>query len=276
MITHWLGKLKSLEDTSIIEELIIFADRARSHSLKIGDEDWIPRAAGALISDATIKLIHLDPSHEGLYSVEVQGAHKYFKALAFDRIAVLDSSSSKNLIVVMINTRLKAIVHSFSHAELIGNTISGLVLSNGEVPSRFSMTIERETGEVKGLVETTRDGVVNFFGKQLISTRSVFHEAQASSEKKILGTMKGELGGVKGRLTVRSFKEDIYSATFASESGSIILNFQGKFFSQSGVLSLTSSEKIKLTIALRNGLWQGFSFSTVSGTHAPASFKSLK
>src|SRR5690606_7445529 len=45
MISYWHGKLKTIEDSSVIEELILFADIARNLSTKAGDEDWVPRAA---------------------------------------------------------------------------------------------------------------------------------------------------------------------------------------------------------------------------------------
>jgi hypothetical protein len=88
---------------------------------KVGDEAWVSRAATALIAEATVKPTNLDLAHEGLYNIEVDGAARYTDTLAFDRIAVLDSSSSQNLVVALINTRLRVIVHSFLQAELMGN-----------------------------------------------------------------------------------------------------------------------------------------------------------
>lgn len=274
MISHWHSKLGTLEDSAAIEHLIAFADYARAHSVKVGDEEWVYRAATALVSDATVKLMHLDPVHEGLYKVEVQSALKYIDALNFDRVAILDSSSSKNLVVALINTRLRVIVHSFSGAEIIGNTINALSLSSGEAATKFSMIFNRATGQVDGRLESAVNGVSTFTGSQLVSTRSVFAGSLAAplSDKDVLGTMNGVLGGIKGKLTVTSFKDRVYSATFVSESGSIMMNFQGKLFPKRGVLSLTSSDKVKLTISLRNNVWSGFSFSTITGTHAPATF----
>jgi hypothetical protein len=60
----------------------------------------------------------------------------------------------------------------------------------------------------------------------------------------------------------------------------VVLSFQGKFFPKNGVLSLTSSDKIKLVLSLREGVngeeWMGTSFSTITGTFAQASFQTLK
>ena len=53
-----------------------------------------------------MKLTYLDPIHEGLYSVTLSDASQTVGTLAFDKIAVLDSSSSKNLVVSFINSIL--------------------------------------------------------------------------------------------------------------------------------------------------------------------------
>lgn len=277
LISHWQTKLSTEEDVDVLKELIIFADAARTHSAKISDEDWIPRAATSLISEITIKLTNLDPAHEGLYDVTVH-SNKGIDALAFDRIAVLDSSSSKNLVVALINTRLRVIVHTFSQAEIMGNTVTGLALSNGEMATKLSLTLDRQTGDVDGTIQSTRHGVTKFSGRQLVSTRSVFAGTapRGLSSKDVLGTMRGELAGVQGHMTINSFKENVYSATFISDTGSIILNFQGKFFAKRGVLSLTSADKVKLTLSLRDHMWSGFSFSTTTGTHSEASFSTVE
>jgi hypothetical protein len=277
LITHWQAKLSAIEESSVIEELIVFADSARNQSTQLGDEDWVPRAATAFISEATIKLTSLDPAHEGLYNVEVHGAALYVRGLAFDRVAVLDSSSSKNLVIALINTRLKIIVHTFAQAEILGNSISGLSLSNGEMATKFTMTLDRQSGNVSGSLESTKNGVVEFSGTQLASTRSVFAGAvsRVLTQKDVIGTLNGELAGVKGKLTIASFKESVYSATFVSDTGSIVLNFQGKFFPKKGVLGLTSSDKIKLTLSWRNEAWSGFSFSTTTGTASKATFSAV-
>ena len=278
LISHWQTKLTTLESVTDLEELIIFADAARTHSIKINDEDWISRAASSLISEISVKLTHLDPAHEGLYNVEIHGASKGIDALGFDRITILDSSSSKNLVISLINTRLKVIVHTFSQAEILGNTITGLSLPSGEMSTKFRLNLNRQTGEVDGMLESTRHGVTEFSGTQLVSTRSVFTgtPSQEVTVKDILGTMTGELGGVKGKLTIKSFKENVYSATFTSMNGSILINFQGKFYAKKGVLSFTSADKIKLTMSLRDNQWSGLSFSTTSGTHSKATFSTIK
>jgi hypothetical protein len=276
LISHWQSKLAGIEDLAVLQELIVFADGARSHSTTIADEDWVPRAASSLLSDITMKLTHLDPAHEGLYKID-QGYEKPLNKLSFDRIAVLDSSSSKNLVVVFMNTRLKVIVHSFSQAEIMGNTIKGLSLSNGDSATRFSFELNRTTGQIAGTMESTND-IIQFTGTQLESTRSVFAGKPSAdvSKKDILGALTGEMGGVKGKLTIRSFQENVYSATFTSENKSIILNFQGKFYPQNAVLSLTSEDKVKLTLSLRDSEWKGFSFSTTTGTSSKAVFSQVK
>ncbi len=278
LISYWQNQLSSLEDVKTLEHLVVFADGARKHSIKVQDEDWVARAATALITEITVKLTNLDPAHEGVYDVELTEASKASSSLSFDRIAVLDSSSSKNLMVVFINSRLRVVVYSYSNAEIVGNTVSGLYLSNGDAANRFSFTFDRASGEISGAIESTRNELLEFSGNQIYSTRSVFagNVPHVVTKNDVLGSLAGELAGVKGTLTVRSFVENVYSATFISENGSLVLNFQGKFFAKNGVLSLTSSDKLKLTLALRetaNGpVWKGSSFSLTSGTTSAASF----
>jgi hypothetical protein len=133
------------------------------------------------------------------------------------------------------------------------------------------------------MIESTIHDKIEFSGTQLFSTRTVF-AGKAPKEvttKDILGSLMGELAGIKGTLTVRSFRENVYSAVFTSDSGSIVMNFQGKFFPKNAVLSLTSNDKIKLTISLRETensetAWMGASFSTTTGTYTKAFFNTLK
>ncbi len=283
LIAFWQSQLINIEDVTILNELVDFAEGARGHSTSINDEDWVARAATSLITDITIKLTQLDPIHEGLYNVVLTDASQSVGTLPFDKIAVLDSSSSKNLVVSFINSKLKVIVYTYNNAEINGNKVSGLFLSTGEMANRFNFELNRKNGEIVGVIESTKHDKIEFSGTQLFSTRTVFagKAPKEVSTKDILGTLNGELAGVKGTLTIRSFRENVYSAIFTSNTGSIVLNFQGKFFPKNAVLSLTSSDKVKLTLSLRESAdgvtgWTGASFSTTTGTYTKAFFNTLK
>lgn len=283
LISYWQTQLVNIENVTALNELVIFAEGARDHSVSMNDEDWIPRAATSLITDITIKLTQLDPAHEGLYDVTLNDASQAVGVLPFDKIAVLDSSSSKNLVVSFINSKLKVIVYSYSNAEISGNKVSGLFLSTGDMANRFSFELNRRTGDVVGSIESTKHDKIEFSGTQLFSTRSVFAGVAPKevTAKDIIGSMKGELAGVKGTLTIRSFRENVYSATFTANTGSLVINFQGKFFPRNAVLSLTSNDKIKLTLSLRNNeaesaQWQGASFSVTTGATSKATFSPVK
>lgn len=283
LITYWQSQLVKIEDVAALNELVTFAEGARDVSISLNDEDWIPRAATGFISEITMKLTNLDPAHEGLYNVTLTDASQAVGVLPFDRIAVLDSSSAKNLVVSFINSKLKVTVYSYSNAEISGNKVSGLFLSNGDMANRFSFELNRKTGEVVGSIESTKHDRIDFAGTQLFSTRTVFAGTSPKevTAKDILGSMKGELAGVKGTLTIRSFRENVYSAIFAADTGSLVINFQGKFFPKNAVLSLTSNDKIKLTLSLRNNEagsaeWQGASFSVTNGTTTKAKFTPAK
>lgn len=283
LITFWQSQLTKIEDVAALNELVTFAENARDISISLNDEDWIPRQATSFISEITIKLTNLDPAHEGLYNVSLTDASQAVGVLPFDRIAVLDSSSAKNLVVAFINSKLKVTVYSYNNAEISGNKVSGLFLSNGDMANRFSFELNRKTGEIAGAIESTKHDKIEFSGAQLFSTRTVFAGAAPKevTTKDILGSMKGELAGVKGTLTIRSFRENVYSAIFAADTGSLVINFQGKFFPKNAVLSLTSNDKIKLTLSLRNndsGIaeWKGASFSVTTGTTTNASFSTVK
>ena len=283
LIAYWQTQLVNLEDVAVLNELVLFAEGARNHSISVNDEDWVPRAASSLISEITIKLTQLDPAHEGLYNVTLTDASQSVGVLPFDRIAVLDSSTSKNLVVTFINSKLKVIVYTYNNAEISGNKVSGLFLSSGEMANRFSFELNRKTGQISGAIESTLHDKIEFSGAQMFSTRTVFagKSPKAVTEKDILGSMNGELAGIKGTLTIRSFRENVYSAIFTSTTGSVVINFQGKFFPKNAVLSLTSNDKIKLTMSLReseDGVigWSGASFSTTTGTFTKAFFHTLK
>jgi hypothetical protein len=282
MITHWQSQLATIEVASELNELVVFAANARERSTEVGDEDWVGRAATSLITDITIKLTSLDPVHEGVYDVAMTEASLALGTLAFDKMAVLDSSSSKNLVVVFINSKLRVTAHSFTNAEIKGNEVTGLVLSNGDISKKVSFTINRTTGAVSGVIESTKSDAIEFSGSQLFSTRQVFagKTPRVVTQNDVLATLSGQLAGISGKLAIKSFLTNVYSATFTSDNGSIVMSFQGKFFPKTGVLSLTSADKLKLVVSLRekNGVeaWSGFSFSTVTGKVAPATFAPKK
>ena len=277
MVSHWTSELENIENVKTFEALIVFADNASEVSVALGDDDWVARAANELVSEATIKLIALDPTHEGLYAVRVSETSLNNGAFSFDRVAVLDSSSEDNLVVVFINTKLRHTVYSYSHTTIKGNTVKGTFLSNADLANSFSFELDRSTGGIQGSITTTSE-VVEFKGEQIYSTNEVFRgESPLELEyDDILGQMQGKMAGISGTLSVRSFRPGIYSASFISDSGSIVLHFQGKFFPQNGVLSLTYGNEVKLTLALRevNGeiAWYGSSFSTTTATVSAAKF----
>lgn len=278
MVSYWHAKLADIEELDDLEALIVFGQDANLISLEIGDDSWVSRAADEFISDATIKLIALDPMHEGLYDVEITSTTTD-SFLAFDKVVVLDSSSTKNLMIVFINSKFRRVVYSYSNAVIEGSKMKGKFLSaDGLKDNVFEMSLNRATGELNGSIETTTDKF-NFSGNQTFSTRDIFAGTApaALTDADVIGTMTGSLGGMKGQLTIKSFQPGVYSATFKSANGYIVMNLKGKFFAKNGVLSFTSNNKIKLTLAYRadeNGTvaWRGASFSTVTGSSQSASF----
>jgi hypothetical protein len=278
MIEYWSSKLSKIEDLNKLEALIVFGQAANTISLENGDDSWVARATDEFVSKATIKLIALDPMHEGLYDVEITAAttDAFF---AFNKVVVLDSSSTKNLMVVFINTKFRRVVYSYSNAVIEGSKMKGKFLSaDGLKDNVFEMALNRATGEVTGSIETTTDQF-SFTGSQAFTTRDIFAGSTPSvlSNTDVIGTMTGSLAGMKGKLTIKSFQPGIYSATFKSTNGYILMNFKGKFFAKNGVLSLTSNNKIKLTLAYRTddkgvAAWRGASFSTITGTSQTAVF----
>lgn len=281
IIAYWIGALETIEDIKTLEKLVSFSQGAMNYSLEMGDEAWIPREAGNLISKITIKLTHLDPAHEGLYTVSITEGDMT-GVLPFNKIAVLDSSSSENLMVVFFNSHYKKTSFSYSSTALAGNTITGKSLSNTDTSSVFEIKLDRSTGSVIGMIETT-DTKIKFTGTQNFSTRTVFAGTVPYNltENDVIGEFEGSLAGLAGRLTVKSFTANIYSATFRTNTGSVKMDFLGKFFIKNGVLSLTSKNQVKLTLSLRENekgdvAWKGFSFSTKNTSFAAAEFKVLQ
>lgn len=282
MIGYWSSKANKIETISELEELVSFGIMAREISTELGDEAWVGRAATELVSKVTVKLTALDPAHEGLYSVEIDESNLEEGFFGFDKVTVLESSSSDNLIVTFINTKFQHTVYTYTHAEIVGNTVQGRFLSNTSVANTFEFTLNRTLRTIVGKIEKTDSPVINFAGKQEVSTNQVFQgqTPYELSEDDILGSLKGELAGVKGTLKIKTFKKDVYSATFRSANGILLIHFQGKFFPKTGVLSLTNGEKLKLSLSLREteeGInWNGFAFNTKNGTATDAKFAPLK
>jgi len=282
MLSFWGSKVDSIETVGALEELVTFGTNAREISTELGDDAWVGRAAGDLISKITVKLTALDPAHEGLYNVTIDESILPEDFFGFDKVTVLESSSDKNLVVTFINSKYRRTVFSFTHAEIAGNTVRGKVLSNTQVANTFEFTLDRTNRTIVGNIETTASEVINFEGKQEVSTNEVFRgqTPYELTEKDILGALEGELAGVKGKLMIKTFKKNVYSATFRSNNGILLIHFQGKFFPKTGVLSLTNGESLKLSLSLRGteeeAMWTGFAFNTKNGTATKASFAPLK
>jgi hypothetical protein len=281
MISHWYSQLESIETASTLNALIEFAQAAKNISIALEDESWVARSAAEFISDATIKLLALDPTHEGLYEVKVSKQAIEDGAFPFNRVAVLDSSSDDNLVVAFINTKHRHVVYSYRNATILGNIVKGTFLSNGDQANSFEFTLDRKTGHISGEIKTTFSQI-SFSGEQLFSTREVFagEAAFELTANDVIGEMEGSLAGIPGKISIKSFSPNVYSATFLSKSGSIVLHFQGKFFPKTGVLSFTSNNEIKLTLSLRNTAsgpkWNGASFSTITGSVVKANFLLVK
>ncbi len=277
VIAYFQGQLNNIENLNTLNELVAFAEGAKDYTVQMGDEDWIPRAAASLASDITIKLTALDPAHEGVYTVSVVEGDE--KILDFDKVVVLDSSSEENLVVNFMNSKLNTIVFSYTHSTIVGSTIKGKLVSNGSLSSKFELKINRATGAIKGTINTTRSNTIVFKGTQNFSTRTIFagKVPYSLSANSAIGDIKGEILGIKGTLSVKSFLPNVYSASFVADNGLVVIDFQGKFFAKNGVLTLTHKNKIKLALSLRETaegiMWRGVSYSTTNGKVIEASFK---
>jgi len=277
IIGFWSSFVNKTENVSELEQLIVFAQEARKHSIAMNDESWIAREAAALISKITIQLTHLDPAHEGLYSVRMTNAITLPGILGFDKIAVLDSSTDSNLVVVFYNSKFRKTSFVFTSAAISGSTITGKILSNSSTSREFVINLDRNTGLVSGKIEST-DSIINFVGNQTFTTRSVFqgNVPYILNQNDAIGVFKGKIGKYEGTLVVKSFSPNVYSATFRTKSGAIKVDFLGKFFPKNGVLSLTSNNEMKLIVSLRNNgdkvEWSGFSFNTKNPSYKSATF----
>ncbi|MCO4754545.1 MAG: hypothetical protein KC478_08675 [Bacteriovoracaceae bacterium] len=279
VIAFWQSQVHQIEDVQVLEELIHFAKNAQDHSIAIEDEGWIPRAASSLASEATVRLVALEPAHEGVYQVEITNAQS--KMLGFDRVIVLDSTSSSNLAVHFVNTTLNQTVFAYEQATILGNTISGTSLSSNGMSSKFELQFDRETGVISGEIQSTRNKLIEFNGSRNFTVQDLIEgKAPYTLESNdVIGTMQGSILGVEGELSIQSFAANTYSASFISKNGELVMDFHGKFFPKRGVLALTHNNKVKLVLALRAAtqgiLWQGASFSTTNGEVNTAIFTPL-
>ena len=278
VISYWQNKMSEIENLKDLSALVEFSLMAVEISAAAGDEDWVPRAANALASSLTIKLTDLDPAHEGVYSVKIDDNDT--NAPAFDKVVILDSSSEKNLVVRFINSKYKRVAFEYTNASLVGTTISAKRISSGSLSSQVELKIDRATGDITGSIQTTTQAKIKFQGTQNFSSRTIFagEVPYALSENTVIGEMTGILNGIKGTMSVRSFSPGVYSAHFVADNGFIVLDFLGKFFPKTGVLSLTHDNKVKLVLALpadgSDTMWSGQSFSIVNGKVNNASFTS--
>jgi hypothetical protein len=277
VIYFWSTFVDSNENISKLIELSDFAQQAKVISIEAGDESWISRNAEALVSKITIKLTQLDPAHEGLFDVRITNELTVPGILPFDKISVLDSSTSSNLVVVFYNSKFKRKSFEFSNAAISGSTITGQIVSNMTTSKKFKITLDRNTGLMYGNIEST-DSTIEFVGRQAFSTRSVFkgEVPYALTANDAIGSFDGKLGSLEGTLTVKSFKPGIYSATFRTKSGAVKVDFLGKFFPKNGVLSLTNKNDMKLIVSLRkvgeDVKWNGFTFNSKNPSYKTATF----
>lgn len=276
VIAYWQVKVTEIEDVKSLSALVAFAMSAADISTAAGDEDWVPRAAKALASDITVKLTDLDPAHEGVYSVKMTAGEEM--AVAFDKVIILDSTSEKNLVVKLINSKYNKVAFEYTHAKLVGTKITAQLISNGSLSSAIELNVDRMTGTITGSVQTTMAKKIEFKGSQNFSTRTVFggDVPFELTENTVIGEMTGEILGIKGTMSVRSFAPGVYSAHFVADNGYIVLDFVGKFFPKNGVLTVTHKNMVKLVMALRSVdgelVWTGKSFSTTNGIVNTATF----
>ncbi len=277
IIEFWSKKVESIESIDDLNALVKFSQNAKAHSVMLGDESWIPRAAGSLVSKITIKLTALDPAHEGVYNVSSMITGVTQGILPFDKIAVLDSSADQNLVVIFYNSQFRRASFSFDDVALAGNILSSKSISSSQTSKEFSFELDRETGAISGQLTTT-DSTISFSGNQTFSTRSVFagETPIVLTENDAIGTFKGTVGSMNVTLTVKSFLPGVYSATLRNESGSVKKDYKGKFFPENGVLSLTHNSTMKLIVSLREVdgqmVWSGYSYSIKRPTAVEASF----
>lgn len=280
VISFYQAQIANMESLTELSELVKFAKLAQSHSIYLEDESWIPRSAAQLASDATVRLVAIDPGHEGIYTINALRTDS--RILDVDKIVILDSSSDKNLVVNFINTKHNRIVFSYSEAVIVGDQITGKITTSNTMSSQFELNLNRLSGDVSGKIITTGAGSVTFSANRTFSVNEIYEGVNPEgmlSDKDILGTMNGQIMGIEGSLSIHTFSPNVYTASFVSNRGEIKIDFVGKFFPKKGVIALTHKNKIKLVLSLRKKgderKWQGASFTITNGKVSKASFTPL-
>lgn len=279
IIAYYHAMVESIEDLSVLSEVIEFGKIANSHSIAINDEGWIVRAADSLAAEATIRLVSLEPSHEGVFEIE---ATRPDGMLPIDKIVILDSSSERNLVVNFISSKYNQVVLSYARSTIVGNKIEGKVMGSDGMSSKFEITLDRLTGKVSGIIQTTRTGSIHFEGDRAFTVKELYTGSSpwALGETDVIGTMEGEIMGVKGMLAIQSFEKNVFSASFMAEDRELSIDYQGKFYPKSGILALTHKNKVKLVLALRKdgdiAEWKGVTFSITNGNVRSASFSPIR
>ena len=242
IISYYQNDLRNIESIEKLEQLVAFAQQAKDYTIRIKDEGWITRSASSLASSIKIKLVALDPIYEGVYDIIISDNKNFF--LPFDKIVIFDSNTDNNLIVNFINTKYNTVVFSYSHSIIIGNKIVRNIVSSENLSYKFDLSFSRTTG----YISTARFEKISFKGAKQFSLKSIFEGTVpynlSLSLSDVIEQMSGEVLGVEGELSIQSFSPEVYSATFVASDNSFIVNFQGVFYPENGVLVLTHKNEI--------------------------------
>lgn len=280
VLSYYMQKVESIEDPLVLEQIIEFALQAKKQAVADGNDGYVSRACDTLAENASVRIVALDPGHEGVYEVELE--KEIDNLLTIDRIVVLDSTSQDNLVVNFINTKYKKIVFSYQGAVILGNTIKGSSIGEGAMSSQFELKFNRRSGKVEGFISTTRTKDISFSGQRAFEVSSIFEgeKPYEITANDVIGEMEGKIGDVEGTLIIQNFVPGVYSASFIAKKGELKIDYNGKFYPKKGVLSLTHKNSNKLVISLRNyynkAKWKGAAFTSITGNVEKAIFSPIK
>lgn len=242
-----------------MDEMIRFAEFAKDHSRKIGDEYYLYQAGVAIVRKMTLAALKLRPGHEGVYSVTFD-SEVVNKELKIDNVVVMESNDRDALVVSFVASKSRVIKISFKQSGLLGNVFFSNedVYNNENNPQiqspYFKMELDRETKTVKGVFTSARYGKSTFSGKLIKSNLSVYSQpnVEGLNLEQLVGKHPLKVGNYEMTLTIGKRADDrtVYEGALVNENALIVFS-KVSIDSDRGIVSFVdSNNQRKLTLGV--------------------------
>lgn len=263
LLTTIHGKADKLNDLADFEEVIKFAEFAKEHSRKLGDEFYLYESGVNLIKKMTSKILKVRVNFEGVYSVKFM-ENDVADKLAIDSVVIMKSGERDGLVVNFVSSKLRMVRFSFKSAGILGNK----VFSNQDVYENrpdisapyFSLVLDHTNKTVEGSLSAARTGKASFDGDLVLGNAQIMAQdnVKGLTLDMLAGSSKVMVGNYAMTLTIkkRTDERELYEASLVNANALIVFS-KVELDVERGVLSLVDwKNERKLTLgvtALDNG-----------------------